>query len=254
MRYVLHIALLFLLSPCALQAQGAPEATFEAHMSIETGFVDSVEVQLICDAGSPARSGFSMAHSTVDSRVLQGFREGRTICRIRALPPEGYSAAYTLADTKIGTTDENGCRFSSVSAFRVHGCHIAVVQDPVLLTVYLKWIGGSGEEEPVEVSLSCESGVYSGVRYVNEKSPASWEVSEIDPEGVLCNVSEVVRDTFDPDIIDCQGLLLRPGKGEECVFINTKIVKRIEMLNRYGKLLMIVLVLAVGLVAVRNIN
>ncbi len=28
---------------------------------------------------------------------------------------------------------------------------------------------------------------------------------DIDPEGILCNVSEVVRDTFEPDIIDCQG-------------------------------------------------
>jgi len=49
-------------------------------------------------------------------------------------------------------------------------------------------------------------------------------------------------------------LYIRPGRGEECTLINTKIVKRIEMLNRYGKIVMIVLVLAVGLVAVKRLT
>ncbi|MCJ7815093.1 MAG: hypothetical protein MUP31_03480, partial [Xanthomonadales bacterium] len=69
-----------------------------------------------------------------------------------------------------------------------------------------------------------------------------------------CNVSEEVRDIFRPDIIDCQGLWVLPGKGEECTLINTKIVKRIEMLNRYGKIVMILLVLGIGLVAVRRFS
>jgi len=61
-----------------------------------------------------------------------------------------------------------------------------------------------------------------------------------------------VRDNFSPDIIDCQGLYILPGKGEECTMLNTKIVKRIETLNRYGKFLMIFLVLAIGLAAVKR--
>jgi hypothetical protein len=124
----------------------------------------------------------------------------------------------------------------------------------VRITVYKEWIGASGEEHDVRVSLSCESGIYSGQRFINEGLPDGWEIHEIDPEGVLCNVSETVRETFRPDIIDCQGLLILPGKGEECTLVNTKIVKRIEMLNRYGKIVMILLVLAIGLAAVKRLT
>lgn len=118
--------------------------------------------------------------------------------------------------------------------------------------VYLEWIGPSGEEEDVRIGLECESGRYSGYRYVNEGKPDGWEIRDIDPEGILCNVSEEVRENFRPDIIDCQGLWVLPGKGEECTLTNTKIVKRIEMLNRYGRVVMIILVLGVGLAAVRR--
>ncbi len=120
--------------------------------------------------------------------------------------------------------------------------------------VYLEWIGPSGEEEDVRISLECESGNYSGIRYVNAGKPDGWEIRDIDPEGILCNVSEEVRDNFRPDIIDCQGLWVLPGKGEECTLTNTKIVKRIEMLNRYGKIVMILLVLGIGLVAVKRFS
>ena len=125
---------------------------------------------------------------------------------------------------------------------------------PGTLTVYVEWIGPSGEERDVQISLECESGEYSGYRYINKGAPDGWEIRGIDPEGILCNVSEKVRETFRPDIIDCQGLYILPGRDEACTMVNTKIVKRIEMLNRYGKIVMIVLVLAVGLVAVKRLT
>jgi hypothetical protein len=125
---------------------------------------------------------------------------------------------------------------------------------PGTLTVYVEWIGPSGEERDVQISLECESGEYSGSRYINKGSPDGWEIRGIDPEGILCNVSELVRETFRPDIIDCQGIYILPGRHEECTMVNTKIVKRIEMLNRYGKIVMIVLVLLIGLVAVKRLT
>jgi len=125
---------------------------------------------------------------------------------------------------------------------------------PGTLTVYVEWIGHSGEERDVQISLECESGAYSGYRYINKGSPDGWEIRGIVPEGILCNVSEKVRETFRPDIIDCQGIYILPGRHEECTMVNTKIVKRIEMLNRYGKIVMIVLVLLIGLVAVKRLT
>jgi hypothetical protein len=120
------------------------------------------------------------------------------------------------------------------------------------LTVYLKWIGTTSEPD-VKISLDCESGDYSGDLYINQGSPDSWTIKGIDSEGILCNVYEMVPDNFRTDIIDCQGLYLLPGSREECTLVNTKIVKHIEMLNRYGKVVMIVLFLAVGLLTMRRL-
>ncbi len=65
-------------------------------------------------------------------------------------------------------------------------------------------------------------------------------------------MSEIGRDTFVADTEDCRELLVVPGQDVECTMVNTKVVKRIEMLNRYGLGLMIGVMLAAGLVAVRK--
>ena len=153
-----------------------------------------------------------------------------------------------------GRPGGKGCQFNRIVPNDPLHCRVEVTQDPVELMVYLEWIGPSGEEEDVRISLECESGDYSGNRYVNAGKPDGWEIRDIDPEGILCNVSEEVRDNFRPDIIDCQGLWVLPGKGEECTLTNTKIVKRIEMLYRYGKVVMILLVLGIGLAAVKRFS
>ena len=120
------------------------------------------------------------------------------------------------------------------------------------LVVYKKWIGMSGKAADVRIELDCESGNYSGFRMINEGEPDGWEIRDVPPEGILCNVSEEVRENFRPDIIDCQGLYILPGRTEECTLVNTRIVKRIETLNRYGKSVLILGVLAVGLLAMKR--
>ena len=125
-------------------------------------------------------------------------------------------------------------------------------QDPARVVVYKKWIGMSGKAADVRIDLDCESGEYSGYRLINEGEPDGWEIRNVDPEGILCNVSEEVRENYRPDIIDCQGLYILPGRTEECTLVNTRVVKRIEMLNRYGKIVMILLIFGVGLMAMRR--
>jgi len=127
------------------------------------------------------------------------------------------------------------------------------LEEVATITVYKKWIGTTAEPD-VRISLDCESGDYSGERSINQGSPDGWEIRDVDAEGILCNVSEAVPENFRPDIIDCQGLYLLPGSEEECTLVNTKIVKHIEMLNRYGIFVMIVLFLAVGLVTMKRIS
>ena len=70
---------------------------------------------------------------------------------------------------------------------------------------------------------------------------------------MICDVFETGRDEFVPDPADCRGLLVLPGSEEECTLVNTKVVKMIEMLNRYGLVIMILVFMAAGMVAARRL-
>jgi hypothetical protein len=245
-----------LLSFCAaaLFGQESSGISIVAEMTFTDEYLQKVDVELLCGPGELKRKRFEMGSAELLELPLEVSAGARASCQLLASPPEGYTASYQVQGEGAYKADRNGCQFSRIEPGQGNSCQIEISQDPVRITVYKEWIGASGEELDVRVSLSCESGDYSGERYVNEGSPDGWEINNIDPEGVLCNVSETVRDTFSPDIIDCQGLLILPGKGEECTLVNTKIVKRIEMLNRYGKIVMILLVLAVGLAAMKRMS
>jgi len=253
MRHFLLIPPLLLIWLHALGQDGVG-SSITVESDFNPSWLDSIEVSLLCSTGSLQKTSYTVG---ADERVVitpPTFEEGKTYCQVRTQPPSGYSVSYAAAGKGKHIADRNGCQFSPLAPGPENHCVIEVAQNPVTLTVFKEWIGGSTKDESVRVTLSCESGEWSGPILINEGSPGSWEIRDIDSEGILCNVSEEVRDTFRPDIIDCQGLLILPGKGEECTLVNTRIVKRIEMLNRYGKVIMILLVLAVGLIAARRLS
>lgn len=235
---------------------GAGEAA--AGISVSAQFdeqlLPSLDIELFCGRQHPDNRSITL--DGPGRRVLyEGSRaSAKSGCRVRADLPPGYSVTYHATGSGGAAAGGSGCLFPPSGDEPEEVCEVKVTQNPVRLMVYKQWIGGSGEEQDVRISLQCESGDYSGHRYINEGFPDGWEIRNIHPDGILCNVSEQLRDNFEPDIIDCQGLYVLPGKGEECTMINTKIVKRIEMLNRYGKFIMIFLVLAVGLLAMRRLN
>ncbi len=243
---------LSLLAESAL-AQTVPGA---AQVSVDARFRDSLlkelMLELSCGPGDTNRKTLVLSSDEVFDWTTGSLQDPVSSCRLVARLPKGYTAAYRVDGVTQSGSAQRGCQFTGITEGEHRACGIVVTQDPVELMVYLEWIGPSGEEEDVRVSLECESGEYSGYRYVNEGKPDGWEIRNIDPEGILCNVSELVRDNFRPDIIDCQGLWVLPGKGEECTLTNTKIVKRIEMLNRYGQIVMAVLVFGIGLAAIRR--
>jgi hypothetical protein len=230
----------------------------QAIVSVDARFqksrLQALDLELSCKQGKPASETVSLSGDEVFEWKTGNLPGDGSNCRLIAQLPQGYSVSYFASGESQSRSDRKGCDFRKVGAGDLNQCRVVVTQNPVKLMVYLEWIGPSGEEKDVRISLECESGDYSGYRYVNAGQPDGWEIRDVDPEGILCNVTEEVRDNFRPDIIDCQGLLVLPGKGEECTLINTKIVKRIEMLNRYGKIVMILLVLGVGLGAVRRFS
>lgn len=245
-----------LLTPLATfgQAAATPQVTISVDAQFRESRLPALDLELNCKPGLPGREKKTLLGDQAFDWTAATAPGKTANCQLSARLPAGYSATYFVDGQAQPAPASRGCQFRGMAAGARGECRLHVTQDPVELMVYLEWIGPSGEEEDVRVSLECESGDYSGDRYVNAGRPDGWEIRDIDPDGILCNVSEEVRENFRPDIIDCQGLLVLPGKGEECTLINTKIVKRIEMLNRYGLVVMIALVLGIGLVAAKRFS
>jgi len=126
------------------------------------------------------------------------------------------------------------------------------VSSQVELQVYKKWIGASGNEADVEIHLICRDSELFEPRYINRDQTDGWTIENVPEEGMFCDVREIEQDTFIADVSDCLNLLVIPGQPAECTMVNTKVVKRINMLNRYGLIMMIAVMLGAGLAAVRK--
>lgn len=243
---------LVLLTPVAYAADAPLSADIRIEAYFEKAITDLAEIEMRCSSGSLKEQIFQLENGATVQFELRDFLEDQTSCQLRALLPFGYHADYVAKSRGITKSNYNGCQFARILDGDSLFCRIELEQDAVQLTAYKKWIGGSGEEPDVRIRLECESGDFEGDRFINENSPAGWLISNFDPNGVVCSVFEEPGETYISDEFDCQGLVIYPGKGEDCTMLNTKIVKRIEMLNRYGKAVMILVILVVGLVAVRR--
>jgi len=124
--------------------------------------------------------------------------------------------------------------------------------DAAEVLVFKKWVGATGDEKAVEIQLICQGLDEFHPLRINQDQPDGWLIADIPAEGRYCSVYEAIRDSFIPDDSDCRDLLVLPGSSVECTMVNTKRVKRIEMLNRYGMVMMIAFILGAGLAAVHR--
>jgi hypothetical protein len=251
-RFSQNFAGLLLLLPALLLAEENNRVYFDVVLDFDSQLLDGVKIELFCNSGQPQRQQIRLAEAGSSQLELRDFKIDETICQLHGLPEDGYSVDYQSESDGKNRANEHGCHFTAVSHKHSNRCMIKVSQNTVPLTVFKKWIGGSGKEPSVEISLECDGQAISGQRHINEASPRGWDVSNIHIDGSSCDVFEKVQDTFVADQSDCRGVMLFPGRGAECTMVNTKVVKRIEMLNRYGKAIMIIVMLVAGLVAVRR--
>jgi len=124
--------------------------------------------------------------------------------------------------------------------------------DAAEILVYKKWIGATGEEAAVQIQLICQGLDEFHALKINQDKPDGWLIADIPSSGRICSVYEESRESFIPDESDCKDLLVLPGSSVDCTLVNTKRVKRIEMLNRYGIVMMIAFILGAGLAAVHR--
>ena len=231
-------------------------ASFTVDGRLGEGSAEALQIRLDC---RPEGDGEPAA---VESAWLP--RDGTAVFEV-VVPPTASWTCIVFADAAQGlevqyrgdggsTADigESGCTFSGVRAGHANFCQIQARSQVTSVTVYKKWIGTTREEPDVRVELVCAGERLPESRNINAGKPGGWLLSVTEPEGIRCRVLETRSEEFVPDTSDCENLRILPGSEEECTLVNTKVVKMIDMLNRYGLVIMILVFMAAGMIAARR--
>lgn len=232
-------------------------ASFTVDARLGEGSVEELQVRLDCRAAGDAEP------SAVQSARLP--RDGTAIFEV-VVPPAASWACDVFADALQGMEvryrgdggsdadiGESGCRFTGVRAGHANFCQIQTRSQVTSITVYKKWIGATRKEPDVLVQLNCAGERLPESRNINAGKPGGWFLPVSDPEGITCDVLETRSEEYVQDTGDCENLLILPGAEEECTLVNTKVLKMIDMLNRYGLVIMILVFMAAGMIAARRL-
>ncbi len=252
------VAACLLLVPGLSSAQiGAAEETAVARFTVDArvdhAILAKLDVRLSCDSASPPQQEVTLDFDGTHEFAVRIEDGGKASCTLVALLPTGQNVTYVGDGGSVTELDDQGCHFTGVSAGHSNFCQVHVEKKATQLTVYKKWVGGAGEEPNIKINLVCNGMPQGGPLWINSDAPQTWELEASDSNGMRCSVNEKELDTFRADQGDCANLLIMPGTHEECTLVNTKVVKRIEMLNRYGLGVMILVMLGVGLLAIKRL-
>jgi hypothetical protein len=244
-----------LLLVCLLGASGARAdefATFTVDVKLRGSGVELLDVQLRCGPRDPLVLEFEIPVDSSRTFTVPAPAGQEVDCSLTADPVVGQSLSFLGDGGSTFDADAPGCRFTGVRGGHANFCQIQVESQETSLTVFKHWIGTSERVDDVAVSLECGREPEQEALPLNEGKPVKWLLDVTDAEGVLCRVYEQKGDTYYSDTSDCDDLLIRPGAREECTVVNTKVVKMIEMLNRYGLVIMILAFMVVGGFAARK--
>lgn len=246
----LLVTLLFFVNPVV--AAGEEIALFTVDARLSGAGLESIDVELVCDRDPPFQLTLTVpAHSSRRFTVAAPV-EGMT-CALKTADLPGRRLEFLGDGGSTFDPDGEGCTFTGVMRGHSNFCQIRVESEDTTLTVFKHWIGTSDREEDARVTLECSDGVQHRPLMINTDRTATWKLDVTSADGIVCDVIEEKSDTYIDDAGDCQGLLIRPGAEEECTVVNTRVVKMIEMFNRYGLFVMILAFMIVGGFAARKV-
>ncbi|MGD8927909.1 MAG: hypothetical protein PVI22_02995 [Lysobacterales bacterium] len=244
-------ACLLLAAPVGGQASDGA-ATFTVDVVLDEVSASPLQVTLSCGEKSQLNESATVKPGESTTFSIPVHEELPLTCVVGASSPPGRALRFLGDGGSQFEASDSGCVFSGVEPGHANFCQMRVEGRGTSLTVYKKWIGAERREKDVRIRLTCGGTANPEPKMINANVPGGWKLDISDPDGVVCEVHEEKRDDFVSDEADCQDLLILPGAREECTMVNTKVVKLIQMLNRYGLVAMILVFLAAGLVAVRK--
>ena len=217
-----------------------------------TGVTELV-VNIRCDGDRPVSFDFPVPVDSSMTFTVPAPENAGMTCSLTTRQLTGHQLGFLGDGGSHFEVDAAGCTFSNVRRGHSNFCQIRVEDEETSVTVFKRWIGTSAREADSRVSLDCNNGKTYATRKINSGKPGGWTLTVDAIDGFQCNVSEEEGDGFIADASDCQGLLGMPGADEECTIVNTKVVKMIEVFNRYGLFVMILAFMIVGGFAARRV-
>jgi len=243
------LALVFLL-PSSLVAEEV--VLFTVDVKLSGMGVSAVDLDVSCDLDRPLSLAISIPVDSSRTFTVPAPADRGMTCQLNVEPLPGQQLTFLGDGGSIFDPNGVGCRFTGIERGHSNFCQVQVVNQDTSLTVFKHWIGTSKKENDVAVFLDCGPGKSYEPRAINTGKPDSWTLQVNEAGGFRCSVSEETSDAWIADTSDCGDLLILPGAEEECTVVNTKVVKMIEMFNRYGLVIMILAFMAVGGLAARK--
>lgn len=236
---------------------------------------DPVDVHLRCTSGLPLEQSFTITESTHVTFTVQHFTPGELDCRVWEEPvPDGYTDSYSARVTASGvgfaTAEADGCYFTDV----VQGgfaCEVTNADSPGIYTVNKEWILGDVPDDVAEmdflapVTIQCNGEILEDdAQDVN----GVWFVNRV-LEGIEDSVSVFVD--VNQGLVQCQAfeaqmpsqigvdngceilVTIETGEEESCLIRNSYFFEGIPTLGQYGKALLVLLMLGMGMVGIRRL-
>lgn len=251
MRFPL-ISLLVLFTLAPLPAAAEETVLFTVDVKLSGTGVSEVDLDVSCDLDRPFSLTLPIEVDSSRTFTVPAPADRDMACVLIVEPLPGQQLTFLGDGGSTFDPDGQGCRFTGIRRGHSNFCQVQVESQETSLTVFKHWIGTSKKEDDVSVFLDCGQGMTYEALEINSRRPASWSLQVNNADGFRCSVSEEESEAWIADTSDCQDLLILPGAEEECTMVNTKVVKMIEMFNRYGLVIMILAFMAVGGLAARK--
>ncbi|MGD8346495.1 MAG: IPTL-CTERM sorting domain-containing protein [Lysobacterales bacterium] len=252
-------------------------STLRTSFRVTKDFTDDsdaeTEVFLRCNSGLPLEQSFTLGDEEWVEFVVRDFVTGTTDCTVSEEPvPVGYEADYT-ADFEPGaifgsvSADEDGCYYNDLTG-GAFTCDVTNSIDEVRIEVNKEWLVSSNSTLDIDFVAQADYTCYNVY-----DSPAGGTLlptltgtldfdGEYDTQFIsglypaadgssYCTVSEPdLPDYVEADISDCAEVPVE--RGASCTLYNSVFFEGIPTLSQYGLALLSLLMLGMGVIAVRR--
>jgi len=251
-------------------------STLRTSFRVTKDFADDsdaeAEVFLRCNSGLPLEQSFTLGDEEWVEFVVRDFVTGSTDCTVWEDPvPAGYEADYT-AGFEPGaifgsvTDDDDGCYFNDLTG-GAFTCDITNLIEEVEIEVIKEWLVSSNSTTDIDFVADAEYTCYDvypsaaggTLEDVSGTLSFSGQVDEQTIDGLYpagdgssyCTVSEPdLPDYVEADVSDCAEV---PVEDEaSCTLYNSVFFEGIPTLSQYGLALLALLMLGMGVIAVRR--